>query len=137
MLNEERIRLMTRMAAFEQGEGQENLKMSQYYRKDYVGIQMIKTFICSTAAFGILFLLQIFYEMDAWIEEFYRMDLMQLGLSVFIKYIIFTLAYQVIAYVVYSLRYKKGHRSVRQYQARLKKVMKSYEKEEKNLSTDD
>ena len=64
MLNEERIRLMTKMASYEEGEGKEYMPIKQYYRKDYVGLGMIKTFITSSIAFGILFLCWVLYDMD-------------------------------------------------------------------------
>ena len=35
MLNEERVRLETRLAIFEQYEGKEKLKASSYYKGDY------------------------------------------------------------------------------------------------------
>lgn len=40
MLNEERIRLMTKLARYEQKEGRRNLKISRYYRRDYLGIKL-------------------------------------------------------------------------------------------------
>lgn len=133
MLNKDRIRLMTQLAAYEQNEGKEYMPMSQYYRKDYVGLQMIKTFFCSTIAFCILFLLHILYELDAWMEELYQMDYQTYMIDILLKYIVFVLVYQVIAWIVYSLRYQKGHKSQKQYHNKLKRVEKLYEREEKQL----
>lgn len=133
MLNKDRIRLMTQMAAYEQREGKEYMPMSRYYRKDYVGLQMIKTFFASTIAFGILFLLDILYKMDTWLEELYQMDYQSFLTSVLLQYLIFVVAYQVIAWIVYSLRYNKGQKKQKQYLGKLKKVEKLYEREEKLL----
>lgn len=137
MLNKERIRLMTQLAAYEQGEGKEYVPMSQYYRRDYVGLQMIKTFVYSTISFAVLFLLQILYQMESWMDSLYQMDYRAYLMGILIKYLIFVLVYQVIAWVVYSLRYKKGHKNQKLYQNRLKKVEKLYEREEKLLPIDE
>ena len=45
MLNEERIRLMTKMVCYEEGEGKEYMPVKQYYRRDYVSLEMLKTFV--------------------------------------------------------------------------------------------
>ncbi|MDE5699654.1 MAG: hypothetical protein K2I96_19965, partial [Lachnospiraceae bacterium] len=46
MLNEERIRLMTRMACYEADEGRKNVAIGNYFRGDYIGLQVIKSIIC-------------------------------------------------------------------------------------------
>ena len=56
MLDKNKVRIMTKMAIYEKGEGKEYLPISKYYKRDYVGLQMMKSFICSTIAFAILFL---------------------------------------------------------------------------------
>ena len=45
MLNEERIILMTRMAAYEEGEGKKNVKIGNYFRSDYIAVQVLKAVI--------------------------------------------------------------------------------------------
>ena len=44
MLNEEKIKIMNRLAMYEQGEGKKYLPVSRYYRSDYIGLAMIKNF---------------------------------------------------------------------------------------------
>ena len=131
MLNTERIRLMTRLAAYEQNEGKEDMKIGQYYRRDYVELEMIKTFLSSTLAFAIILLLQIFYELQVWKENLYQMDYIEYGRGVLIQYVVFVIIYQVIAVIVYNLRYSKGNKRKKLYHTRLKKIQKSYEREEK------
>ncbi len=137
MLNKERIRLMTKLAAYEQGEGKEYLPMGRFYRRDYIGFQMLKTLLYSTIAFGILFLLTFLYQMENIMEDLYQMDLREYIIGILVRYVIFVAVYQVIARVVYSRRYRKGHRSLKLYMSRLKKVEKLYEREETLLPLDD
>ena len=55
MLNEERIKLMTKMAAYEADEGKKNVTIGNYFRGDYIGLQVIKSIISATIAFVIVF----------------------------------------------------------------------------------
>ena len=127
MLNTDRIRLMTQLAVYEQGEGKEYMAMSQYYRKDYLALQMIKTFLCSTVAFAVIFLLSILYRVEEWMQEIYQRDYMEYITGVAVKYVLFVVFYQIVAYIVYSLRYRKGHKKQKQYHSKLKRLEKLYE----------
>ena len=131
MLNEERIRLMTKMASYEEGIGKEYLPMKQYYRRDYVSLEMLKTFFTSTIAVGILCLCWILYEMENITEVLNNGDLISFGISILVKYLIFIVIYQVIAFLVYNRRYTKATRSVKTYYSILKRVQRLREKEEK------
>lgn len=44
MLDEKRVKLMTKLALYEETQGKDDFKVSEYYRKDYVGMHMICTF---------------------------------------------------------------------------------------------
>ena len=51
MLNKEKVRLMTKLARYEQKEEKRYLKISKYYRSDYIGIALLKNFFASTIAY--------------------------------------------------------------------------------------
>ncbi len=137
MLNTERIRLMTRLAAYEQGEGKEYGRIGRYYRHDYVGLQMIKVFFCSTAAFLILLVLSVLYQMEDLERFLYQMDYEKFASGLLTRYILFVVFYQAAAWIVYSLRYRKGSKEQKLYHSRLKKVEKLYEREERQFPGDD
>ena len=51
MINEERVKQMTQMAIYEEGKGRSDVPMTQYFRHDYIGKEMVKsilTGICIT-----------------------------------------------------------------------------------------
>lgn len=137
MVNEERIRLMTKMASYEEGEGREYMPIKQYYRKDYVSLGMIKTFITSSIAFGILVLCWMLYQMDNITDIVAGRDLTELGTFVLIIYIIFVAVYQVIALCVYNWRYSRASASIKGYHSVLKKAEKLQEREERSLPLED
>ena len=45
MLNESKVKLMTRMAMYESKQGEEDFKISSYYKKDYRSFHTIATII--------------------------------------------------------------------------------------------
>mgnify|MGYP003303337420 CR=1 FL=1 len=51
MLNEEKVRHMTKAAAYENGPEKKNIGISDYFRGDYLGLQLVKSGIAYTFAF--------------------------------------------------------------------------------------
>lgn len=129
-MNEERIRLMTKLASYEQGKGQEHMAITQYYRGDYISFQMMKTFVCSTLAFGILALLCALYQMEDLMALLYRNDPQAFLMKLLALYIGFVGVFQIIAYLVFSQRHKRAYKGQRQCLSWLKKAARLRESEE-------
>ena len=55
MINQERIQLMTKMAAYEENEGKKHIAIGGFFRSDYIGLQIIKAILCATIAYAIVF----------------------------------------------------------------------------------
>lgn len=137
MLDEERICIMTRMASYEAGEGKEDMPVKQYYRKDYISYQMIRSFISSTISFCILLLFWGMYNIENIMKKVAATDLPRLGILILVLYISFIVLYEIITVVVYSRKYTKATEGMKKYHADLKKVMKLQEKEEKLQTLED
>lgn len=131
MLNEERIKLMTKMACYEANEGRKNVSIGSYFRSDYIGLQVIKSLINATVAFCILFGLFIMYDFEAFMADLYKMDLFEFGKSVIIAYLVFAAAYGIISYGVYTYRYTRARKSLKIYYNNLKKLAYLYDREGK------
>lgn len=137
MLDEERICIMTRMASYEAGEGKEDMPVKQYYRKDYISYQMIRSFISSTISFCILLLFWGMYNIENIMKKVAATDLPRFGILILVLYISFIVLYEIITVVVYSRKYTKATEAMKKYHADLKKVMKLQEKEEKLQTLED
>lgn len=133
MLNEERIKLMTRMACYEADEGRKNVAIGNYFRGDYIGLQVIKSIISATIAYVIIFAMFILYDFEDFMANIYKMDLLGFAKSVITYYLIFTLAYALISYGVYTYRYMKARKSLKGYYNNLKKLAYMYDRETKKL----
>lgn len=129
MLDKRKIRLMTRMALYEQGEGAEDMKISAYYKKDYVSMKMIATFIWTTIGYACAMLLVLAWGMTGWMEELNFSLLLMLAGVVILGY----LALLVITLLVTSRICGRKHRDARmrmkRYNHGLLQLMKMYEKE--------
>ncbi len=134
MLSQERIKLMTRMAAYEENEGKKYMSIGSYFRSDYMGLQVIKSVISSTLAYLIILGLYIYYHFETFMQDIYKMDLMQVGKSLLLYYVIFVAANGLITYIVYSFRYSRAKRSLRRYYRHLKQLAAIYDIEKKNHS---
>lgn len=129
MLNEERIKLMTKMAAYEADEGKKNVAIGNYFRGDYIGLQVIKSIISATIAFVIVFGLFVFYDFEVFMSDIYKMDLLCFGRTVITAYLIFVAVYALISYMIYTYRYAKARKSLKMYYNNLKKLAYLYDKE--------
>lgn len=132
MLNEERVKLMTKMASYEANEGKRNVSIGSYFRGDYIGLQVMKAIIGATVAFIIVFALFILYDFEVFMADIYKMDLMEFARQVIIYYLVFVLIYAGIAYIVYMIRYGEAKKSLKIYFNNLKKLSYLYDKEIKN-----
>ena len=127
MLSQERIKLMTKMAAYEENEGKKYMSIGSYFRSDYMGMQVIHSVICGTLAFFLLAGLYVYYHFETMMQDIYKMDLLLLGRRVLFYYIVFIAAYSVITYVIYSFRYSRAKRSLKHYYYHLKQLAAIYD----------
>lgn len=128
MLNEERIILMTKLASYESGEGKKNAAIGRYFRSDYIGVQVVKSVISATIAFVVVFALYVLYDFETFMLDIYKMDLFVFARNVLKIYAIVVIGFAVLTYVVYTYRYSKARKGMKNYYANLKKLASLYEK---------
>ncbi|WP_099469155.1 hypothetical protein [Konateibacter massiliensis] len=130
MLNEDRIKLMTRMAAYEAREGKEEIPVSKFFRIDFVTSNMLKTAISTTIAFCIIAAMWAGYHAEFLMENIHKMDLLEFSGTILKYYLIFMAVYLTAAYFVYMIRYKRAKMGVKKYYGQLKRLSRLYEKED-------
>lgn len=126
MLNEERIVLMTHMASYEAGEGKKNVKIGNYFRSDYIAVQVLKSVICGTIAYAVMFALYILYDFENFMQNLYKIDLLAFAKNVLIYYGIFVAVYAVLTYVICTWRYARAKKNLKNYYHNLKKLNSLY-----------
>ncbi len=131
MLNEEKVILMTKMAAFIDREGKKNDSINTYFKSDYIGFNIIKSAISATIVFAILVVTYVLCNIEMVLSNLYNTDnLLAIGRRFLIYYLLLVGVYSLVSYVVYSLRYSKMRKSMKAYFGNLKKLARIYEKEQ-------
>ena len=131
MLNEEKIRLMTRAAAYETHEGKRSIPINHYFRGDYIGLNLIWSVICYTLVYGLCLGLWGFYKLEYLLANIHKMDLVAFGKQLATCYVAGLIVYVVITYFYYSWKYKKNRKSLSGYYQLLKHISAFYEAEGK------
>ena len=129
MLNEERVILMTRMASYECGEGKKNVKIGNYFRSDYIAVQVLKSVIYATIAYAVAFALYIFYDFEVFMQDLYKIDLIAFAKKTLIYYGITIAVYGVLTYVASTYRYAKAKNNLKLYYHNLKKLNSLYDRQ--------
>lgn len=128
MMNEEKVILMTRLASYESNEGKKDISIVNYFKSDYIGFQILKSVIAATISFFALFGVYVFYNFEELMQNIYKMDLLGFGKDVIILYLCVVGAYGVITYVLFTYKYNKAKKNLRNYYVNLKKLAGMYDK---------
>lgn len=130
MISEERVKLMTRMASYEEGEGKKNVAVAKHFRTDYVGAEVLKAVICVTLACMIVFGAYIYYDFEKIMNDFYdNMDLLEVGADLLKKYLYVLVIYCVIIYITFTVKYSKAKHNLKIYFNNLRLLGTLYVKE--------
>lgn len=130
MVQEKKVILMTKLQAYEDKYGKKDAAVANYFRGDYLGMQVLKSIIYITIAAVIFYAGYIFYHLEEFLKEIYQMDLLEYGKTLLTDYLILAAAYAVITYLVYALRYTKARKHLKHYYGGLKKLAAMFQKEE-------
>ena len=132
MISEQRVKLMTRLAAYERKEGKKNEEIGSYFRGDYISLQILKSIISATLAFLLVVGLFVLYDSELFLSDIYKIDILEYLKKLILYYFIFTGVYVLISYVVYAVRYRKAKRRLKVYFNNLKRLQILYQRERKD-----
>ena len=131
MLDEEKVILMTKMAAFIDREGKKNDAINSYFRSDYVGFNIIKSIISATIVYAIFLAAYVLCKFEEVLSNIYNTEnLLSEGRRCLIYYLLLVGVYSLASYVIYSYRYGKMRKSMKTYYGNLKKLARMYEKKD-------
>ena len=123
MLNEKRIRIMMDLSRYEKQHGKEELKISRFYRSDYLAFGLFRNLFLTTLGYGIILVLVVLYNMEYLLNNIHSMNLFYLAGVVVAGYVGLLAIYSVATYVRYSIRYRKGRHGVHMYDRKLAELL--------------
>ena len=130
MLDERKVKLMTRMALYEEQQGREDLKISAYYRKDYTSLHTLATilwvtigYVCLTGLVGIGLYEKLMETMTIGI-------MLIIAIVVIALYLVIVIAYAVCAHTMYDKQHKEARARVKLYNHDLARLLNIYKKKD-------
>lgn len=133
MIDEERVRLMTKLAFFEKKEENKSLKIAKFYRRDFIGLALLKNFFAATIAYCFVFAVVCAIDMEDIMSTLNNLDFRPVIVNTIIGYIVFLLLYSLVTYILASIRYRSAKKKIEQYNETLRQLEKHYEKEHRAL----
>ena len=126
MLNERKIRLMTKLAIYEKKEGKEDLKLAKYYKGDYTRLQMWKTGIAVTLSYILLLAVAAIYKLEYFFAHAFEIDYEALGKKALGVYVILLAVYVISAKIGYAFKYAESRKRLAKYFRMLRKLNHFY-----------
>lgn len=131
MLDERKVKLMTKMALYEQKEGKEDFKVSAYYRKDYASVHTIYSILWMTVGYILLIVLIGFAAMDSLTANMTLSVIVLLTGSIIIGYFLVVFIGGVASHQFYNNKHQEAISRVKKYNHHLIRLLKMYEKEKR------
>ena len=110
MVRENRIRIMTAIAAYEKRHREELSGTDQWFRSDYIGVRMLKNGCRLTCGYLIGFAFYIVRHFEEMLDRINSMNVLDLAENALIFYGISLGVYLILTYVVWSIRYYQADR---------------------------
>lgn len=129
MLNNRKIRVMTKLALFEQKEGKEDITMSKYYKTDYVRLNVLKTVVNVTIGYVLILLMIGMYKSEYIISKAVTLDFIRIGQYILGFYIMIMTVYITCSIIGYSIKYDQSRKNLSKYYKTLKKLSNIYQEE--------
>lgn len=126
MLNENKVKMMTKMAIYEKNEGRRMLKTARYFKSDYIAFGILKTLITTSIAYIIMLIMYVLYNMKSIIKDINKIDYTEVGTNLIIGYVAMIAVFSAIAFVVYGKQYDNSRNGLKRYFSRLNKLERFY-----------
>ncbi len=131
MVDEEKVKVMTRLAIYEKGDGKREIPLSKYYKGDYVKYNILKTMIFATISYWLIVACVIVINLEEILKDINNIDYVGLVTKLVVGYAAFLIVYGLITKIVYGIRYNKARPKLIVYNHLLKKLIKFYGDSEK------
>jgi uncharacterized BrkB/YihY/UPF0761 family membrane protein len=126
LLNENKVKMMTKMAIYEKNEGRKMIKTAKYFKSDYIAFGVLRTLITTTIAFIIMLVMGVLYNIDKIITDINNLDYSAIVTGIIICYIVMLILFSVIALIVYGRQYDNSRKGLKRYFSRLNKLERFY-----------
>lgn len=131
MLNEKRLKLMTRMAIYENHDGKEDFKISEYYQKDYASLNTWKSIIWVTIGYAIIIGAILLIFLDKIFNVTTISGLLVIVGAIVTGYFMVIVITGIIAHDFYKKKHIEARKRVKRFNNNLTRLGRMYEKEKR------
>lgn len=128
MVNNSKVKLMTRLAIFEK-KHPKDLKLGKYYKGDYIKFNLLKTFLAVTGGYILCLGMAGFYNIEYFIQKAVKLDYKSYGLKILGVYIILIIIFGMTNMLVSSETFLLSRKRLNKYYKKLKVLGKMYQDE--------
>lgn len=131
MLDKEKVRLMTKLAFYEETLGKEDFKVDEYYRNDYVGFHIICSIMWTTIGYACVVGLAALAGMDWILNNISRSVIIMMIVAVVVGYLVVLVIYSMISRYIFKRKHNRARQRVKVFNHNLNILLKLYEKEKR------
>lgn len=128
MVNEEKLRIMTRLASYEKNVSEREQREGGYYKSDYIRSHLLVTVWSYSVAFILLSALIALYHFDYLVSAMDIGEMRNLILAAVAVYVLLLLGCIFFTITVYSRLYNRIQKKRKEYYQELKKLEAFYGK---------
>ncbi|MCH5266750.1 MAG: hypothetical protein J1E62_00285 [Lachnospiraceae bacterium] len=128
MVNEEKVRLMTKLAIDETKLYKEEIEQSGYFRSDYIRAHTMKVLWAYSLSYLLLLGLVALYHLEYLFVNVVRLDIREMALLIGGGYIGILIVVIMFCILYYSAKYTRSRQNLRVYMAQLKELEEFYAK---------
>ena len=131
MVNEDHVKQLYKIAVYEQNEEKEHRETGLFYRSDYIGKEIVKSFFTGSFAYAILAILWVISNLDLVLYQINTLEIIDTAFVMLALYLLFLAIYLFATAMVYYYRYKHSKKKLDAYVTNLKIAHNMFEREEK------
>lgn len=134
MINNDKVRLMTKIQLFENHE-QDALKANRFFQRDYLGLHMIRSLFAYIVLFVLVLAVVFLYNWEELLTGIDLTALIHVGRWIILSFFLLLIPSMIVSYIAYWFQYRRYRRKVRDYVMNLKQL-NTYYKEETNQAAE-
>lgn len=129
MLNERKVKLMTKLAIYEKNEGRHTIPFTKYFTDDFVSWNMIKTIVAITFAYLLVAAIWLIYNVEDIMENIATLNYFEIIRYALLLYVILLVGYVAVSFIAYRVKYHRAMKSLAKYEKGLKELAKIHMEE--------
>lgn len=136
MVNEEKTRIMIKVAQYEKELGEKVINEGGYYKTDYVRLRTLSAVLGISTAYLLVLVLIALYNIDYIFLNFVTINYARLFIEIFMPYISVIIICILVSNIYFTDKYKRDREEIKKYYTELYRLGKYYTDSGKEAADD-